>query len=57
MLCQSARTGCILGFPFSTTSVFFVAAHSDHASLIRDPEPAMVDALAGFLGKCAGAPT
>ena len=35
----------------------FVAEHSDHAGLIRDPEPAMIEALVSFLGKCASAPT
>lgn len=33
----------------------FVAQHSDHGTIIRDPEPGMVEALVGFLGKCAGA--
>jgi pimeloyl-ACP methyl ester carboxylesterase len=33
----------------------FVAEHSDHGTIIRDPEPSMVEALVGFLGKCAGA--
>jgi pimeloyl-ACP methyl ester carboxylesterase/DNA-binding SARP family transcriptional activator len=31
----------------------FVAADSDHASLIRDPEPAMIEAFVRFLAKCA----
>jgi hypothetical protein len=26
-------------------ATLFVAAHSDHASLIRDPEPAMIEAF------------
>jgi pimeloyl-ACP methyl ester carboxylesterase len=31
----------------------FVAEHSDHSTIIRDPEPGLVEALVGFLGKCA----
>ena len=34
-------------------AALFVAAHSDHASLIRDPEAAMIDALVAFLDTCA----
>jgi len=34
----------------------FVAEHSDHAGLIRDPEPAMIDAFVTFLGKCVASP-
>jgi pimeloyl-ACP methyl ester carboxylesterase/DNA-binding SARP family transcriptional activator len=33
----------------------FVAARSDHASLIRDPESAMMEAMAAFLRKCSRA--
>ncbi len=32
----------------------FVAEHSDHATLIRDPEPAMLEAFLSFLVRCAG---
>jgi pimeloyl-ACP methyl ester carboxylesterase/DNA-binding SARP family transcriptional activator len=32
----------------------FVAEQSDHATIIRDPEPGMIEALVGFLSKCAG---
>ena len=30
----------------------FVARHSDHATLIRDPEPAMVEAITAFVHRC-----
>jgi pimeloyl-ACP methyl ester carboxylesterase len=33
----------------------FAAAHSDHAALIRDPEPALIEALVGFIARCAAA--
>lgn len=32
----------------------FAAEHSDHGTIIRDPESGMVEALVRFLGKCAG---
>lgn len=32
----------------------FVAQQSDHATIIRDPERTMIDALVGFLSKCTG---
>ncbi|MGH7392750.1 MAG: alpha/beta fold hydrolase [Candidatus Rokuibacteriota bacterium] len=35
----------------------FVTEHSDHAALIRDPDPAMIEAIVSFLDKCAAAPT
>lgn len=33
----------------------FVAEHSDHGTLIRDPAPEMVAAILRFVGRCAGA--
>lgn len=33
----------------------FVAEHSDHGTIIRDPAPDMVAAILRFVGRCAGA--
>jgi pimeloyl-ACP methyl ester carboxylesterase len=33
----------------------FVARHSDHGTLIRDPEPAMIAAITEFANRCAAA--
>lgn len=30
----------------------FVARHSDHATMIRDPEPDMIEAIKGFVHRC-----
>jgi pimeloyl-ACP methyl ester carboxylesterase len=35
----------------------FVAQHSDHATIVRDPEPAMVAAIIDFMSRCGAAPT
>jgi pimeloyl-ACP methyl ester carboxylesterase len=35
----------------------FVAEHSDHATIVRDPEPAMVAAIIDFITRCGAAPT
>src|SRR5262245_4981359 len=32
----------------------YVARHSDHATIIRDPEPAMVEAITTFVSRCHG---
>ena len=34
----------------------FVARRSDHATMIRDPEPAMVEAISRFISRCRTAP-
>jgi pimeloyl-ACP methyl ester carboxylesterase len=34
----------------------FVAEHSDHATIVRDPEPGMVAAILDFVGRCGEAP-
>jgi pimeloyl-ACP methyl ester carboxylesterase len=36
------------------SAALFVACESDHGTLLRDPEPAMVDAIRKFLRRCAG---
>jgi hypothetical protein len=35
-------------------SKVFIAEHSDHATMIRDPERGMIEALVGFFSRCAG---
>jgi pimeloyl-ACP methyl ester carboxylesterase len=35
----------------------FVARHSDHGTLIRDPEPAMIAAITEFANRCAATPS
>ena len=35
----------------------FVARHSDHGTLIRDPEPAMIAAITEFVSRCAATPS
>jgi esterase len=35
-------------------SELFVAQHSDHATMVRNPEPAMVDTITRFVTRCAG---
>jgi len=35
-------------------AALFVAEHSDHATIIRDPEHGMIEALVGFLSTCTG---
>ena len=35
----------------------FVARHSDHGTLIRDPEPAMIAAITEFVNRCAATPS
>ncbi len=39
------------------TAELFVARHSDHATLVRDPDPAMVEAIRKFVGRCARVPS
>jgi pimeloyl-ACP methyl ester carboxylesterase len=34
----------------------FVAEHSDHATIVRDPEPGMVAAILDFVRRCGAAP-
>ena len=34
----------------------FVAEHSDHATIVRDPEPGMVAAILDFVSRCGAAP-
>ena len=35
-------------------AVVFVAEHSDHATIIRDPDRGLIEALVSFIGKSAG---
>jgi len=36
------------------TAELFVAERSDHATMIRDPEPAMVETITRFVSGCGG---
>lgn len=40
----------------ASNAELFVAEYSDHATIVRDPEPGMVAAILDFVSRCGGAP-
>jgi hypothetical protein len=42
--------------PAAPQAELFVAEHSDHATIVRDPEPALVAAILDFVRRCGAAP-